>query len=122
MAAVEKLKDDQLFFADVLYIMKSAHRNVANIPRSIVEGSGLRARHKYCHPGFALDIILKFIVIGVPMNFTHGARFHFHHCAGYRGAGREVSVIQNADAAPLSHDRFHMDEFVFVGVWNFAVW
>ena len=101
MIGLEQLQEHQVGLARVLYIVAETLLHIADITRAEVRGLRLRTRIEHGHAGFALDVVLPFVCVRVPVQFPHAARFDRDQCCGDRLGHEEVAAVGNLHHAAL---------------------
>src|ERR1700716_3150283 len=82
ITTLEHLQEAQGRCASVLDIMTHGERDVTDISGVKVERSRLTRRSKHAHAALAVEVVLPFISVRMPVQFTQSARFDFHESGG----------------------------------------
>src|SRR3979409_26955 len=78
ITTLEHLQEAQGRSASVLDIMTRGEGDVTDISGVKVERSCLTRRSKPAHAALAVEVVLPFIGVRMPVQFTQSARFDFH--------------------------------------------
>ena len=70
MVALEHFQKDQIGVADIFDIVRLRLRNVTHIAFLKIHGAGAAARGEHRHAAFAADVVLPFIGVWMPVQFT----------------------------------------------------
>ena len=100
VAAFEDFQKVHLRSAGVLDIMPHGEGHITDIAGPEIERARLTGRAEDAHTGLTLDIILPFIGVGVPMQFSHPARINFDQRRGNRQGNRKYARISDGAALP----------------------
>ena len=71
IAALENLEEAQRSVTGVLDVVSHGEGHITHVARLKVEGASLAGCCEHAHPRLAFDIILPFVVIGMPMQLAH---------------------------------------------------
>jgi len=100
--ASEHLQESERGFSGVLEIVRRGPWHVANVASLIVEGLCCTTGGEHRHPRLTRDVVLPLVSAGMPVQFAHSARFHFHQCDSENSLSAKMpfdeAALRNAPA------------------------
>ena len=86
----------QVGVAGILDVVPEVPLDIADVARVEIHRDSIRARVEHRHGAFALNPVLPFVGVGVPVHFAQGTGMDRQQRGGYRRGDGEVSAVGDA--------------------------